>query len=70
MEDKKNNKITYILNICYNPDTDEIEYISEGYDNDSDFSTITPFNIDKDYTKFLTSEDMELIKDTYDIDDN
>ena len=70
MEDDKNNKIIYTLRICYNPDNDEIEYIAEGFDNDIDFTPITPNYIDKDYTTFITSEDMQTIKLVYDIEEN
>jgi len=70
MEDDKNNKITYTLRICFNPDTDEVEYIAEGLDDDIEFTPITPNYIDKDYTSFITSEDMETIKLIYDIEDN
>ena len=47
MEDDKNNKITYTLKICFNPETDEIEYIAEGMDDDDfNFTPITPNYID------------------------
>jgi hypothetical protein len=70
MSKDKNNKVTYTLEITYNPDTDEVEYIAEGFDDEVDFTPITPNYIDKDYTKFITSEDMEMIKDVYDIEEN
>lgn len=71
MEDDKNNKITYTLKICFNPETDEIEYIAEGMDDDDfNFTPITPNYIDKDYTTFITSEDMQTIKLVYDIEEN
>ena len=71
MEDKKkNNKFTYTLKIRYNPDRDEIDYIAEGIDDEIDFTPITPFNIDKDYITFITPEDMQMIKEVYDIEEN
>ena len=70
MNKDKKNTVTYTLKICFNPDTDEIEYIAEGIDDDFDFTPITPFNIDKDYTPFITSEDMEIIQKVYDIEDS
>jgi len=70
MEKDKNNKITYTLEISYNPDTDEVDYIAEGLDDEADFTPITPNYIDKSYTDFITSEDMEMIRDVYDIEDN
>lgn len=69
MAKEKKNTTTYTLKICFNPDTDEIEYIAEGLDDNIDFSPITPYNIDYDYTSLITSEDMELIKEVYDIED-
>ena len=69
MSEDKKTKITYTLKICYNPDTDEVEYIAEGMDDEVDFTPITPYNIDRDYTSFITSEDMELIREVYDIED-
>jgi len=70
MSKPKKNIVTYTLNIKYNKDTDEVEYIAEGYDDDmADFVPITPFNIEKDYTEFITSEDMEMIQEIYDIED-
>ena len=70
--DKTNKKgyMTYTLKICFNEDTDEIEYIAEGIDDEIDFTPITPFNIDKDYTTFITPEDMQMIKEVYDIEEN
>ena len=71
MEDDKNNKVTYTLKICFNPETDEIEYIAEGMDDDDfNFTPITPNYIDKDYTSFITSEDMETIKAVYNIEES
>ena len=70
MADDKKNTVTYTLKICFNPETDEIEFIAEGLDDDFDFTPITPYNIDKDYTTFITSEDMEVIRKIYDIEDN
>ena len=40
MENDK--KVTYTLRICFNPETDEIEYIAEGIDDDFNFTPITP----------------------------
>ena len=39
--DKDKKTVVYTLRICFNPDTDEIEYIAEGIDDDFDFG----FNI-------------------------
>ena len=66
-KDKKGN-VVYTLKICFNPDTDEIEYIAEGFDDSFNFTPINPFNLDKDYTDAITSEDMEAIKELYDIE--
>ena len=69
MDNDKKGNVVYTLRICFNPDTDEVEYIAEGFD-DMDFTPITPNYIDKNYTEFITSEDMETIKEVYDIEDN
>ena len=70
MEKDKKNHVVYTLRICFNPDNDEIEYIAEGLDDEFDFTPITPNYIDKSYTEFITSEDMEMIRDVYDIENN
>jgi hypothetical protein len=70
--EKENKKgyMVYSLKICINRDTDEIEYIAEGYDDDNvSFSGINPFDLDADITKFFTSEDMETIRLLYDIEE-
>ena len=69
MEKDKKNTVTYTLKICFNPDTDEVEYIAEGIDEDFDFTPINPFSLSKSHTKLFTSEDMEAIKKLYDIKD-
>tara|TARA_R110002020_G_scaffold230312_3_gene441184 strand:- start:3123 stop:3332 length:210 start_codon:yes stop_codon:yes gene_type:complete len=68
--EKKNNKCVYTLRICFNPDTDEIEYIAEGIDDDFDFTPINPQDFTTDTTPLLTPEDMELIKKLYELEDN
>ena len=68
--EKKNNKCVYTLKICFNPDTDEIEYIAEGVDDDFNFTPINPFDIDMDYTTLVTSEDMEMIKRIFNIEED
>jgi hypothetical protein len=63
--------MTYTLKICFNEDTDEIEYIAEGYDGDTtNIIPVNPFNLQSDVTEFFTSEDMEVIKELYDIEDS
>jgi hypothetical protein len=66
----KDNKITYTLKICYNPETDEIEYIAEGLDDNFNFTPISPFDLNTDITSFVTSEDMLAMKKLYDIEDD
>ena len=67
---EKKNKSVYTLKICFNPDTDEIEYIAEGVDDDFNFTPINPFDIDKDYTTIVTWEDMEMIKKIFNIEED
>ena len=70
MKKDKKGTIVYTLKICFNPDTDEIEYIAEGMDDDFNFTPITPFNLDADVTPLLTWEDMETIKKLYNIEES
>tara|TARA_R100000700_G_C3171579_1_gene146161 strand:- start:1027 stop:1335 length:309 start_codon:yes stop_codon:yes gene_type:complete len=70
MDNNKKGTVVYTLKICFNPDTDEVEYIAEGMDNDFDFTEVNPFNLDVDLTPCLTSEDMETIKDLYDFEED
>ena len=70
MEKDKKNIVTYILTIKYNPDTDNIEYISEGFDNNFDFTPILIYNLTMDNTELLTCEDMETIKELYHIEED
>ena len=67
---EKDKKVVYTLKICFNPETDEIEYIAEGIDDNFNFTPISPFNLGVDMTKFVTSEDMLVIKKLYDLEDN
>lgn len=66
-KDKKGN-VVYTLKISFNPDTDEVDYIAEGMDDKFDFTPINPLNFDRDYTEIVTSEDMEAIRELFDID--
>jgi|TARA_R100001129_G_scaffold134652_1_gene96090 hypothetical protein len=66
-KDKKGN-VVYTLKISFNPDTDEVDYIAEGMDDEFDFTPINPLNFDRDYTEIVTSEDMEAIRELFDID--
>ena len=67
-EDKKNT-VVYTLEICFNPDTDEIEYIAEGMDDeDIDITPLSPYNLSSDVTTMFTWEDMELIRKIYNIE--
>ena len=68
MADDKKNNITYTLKICFNPDTDEVEYIAEGMDDSFNFTAISPFNLESDITTIITWEDMEMIRELYDIE--
>ena len=68
MDKDKKGHIVYTLRICFNPDTDEIEYIAEGLDDDFNFTPINPFDLEVDYTEIVTSEDMEAIRKLYDIE--
>ena len=68
--DKDKKSVVYTLRICFNPDTDEIEYIAEGIDDNFDFTPLSPFNLGVSITKFVTSEDMLVIKKLYDLEDN
>ena len=68
--DKDKKSVVYTLRICFNPDTDEIEYIAEGIDDEFDFTPINPFDFERDYSDIATSEDMELIQKLYGIEDN
>mgnify|MGYP005821669417 CR=1 FL=1 len=70
MEKDKKNHVVYTLRICFNPDTDEVDYIAEGIDDEFDFTPITPYNLDSNITSFFTSEDMETIRKLYDIEKN
>jgi len=67
-EDIKKGYMVYTLKICFNQDTDEIEYIAEGLDEDDvAFTPITPYDLSADVTQFFTWEDMETIRKLYDI---
>ena len=66
--DKDKKSVVYTLRICFNPDTDEIEYIAEGIDDSFDFTPINPLDFESDYTKIVTSEDMEAIQKLYNIE--
>ena len=70
MEKDKKNTVTYTLKICFNPDTEEVEYISEGMDDDFNFTPINPFNLKSNSTTALTWEDMESMKELYNIEEN
>ena len=70
MDNDKKGNVVYTLRICFNPDTDEVEYIAEGMDDEFDFTPINPFNFDRDYTEIVTSEDMEAIRELFDIEKN
>ena len=70
MDNNKKGKITYTLKICFNPDTDEVDYIAEGMDDDFNFTELDPFNLTRDMTSFFTSEDMEALKKLYDIEED
>ena len=67
MADDKKNTVTYTLRICFNPDTDEVEYLAEGIDDDFDFTPLNPFNLSPNVTQFFTWEDMEAIKEIHNI---
>ena len=66
-KDKKGN-VVYTLKISFNPDTDEVDYIAEGMDDEFDFPPINPLNFDSDYTEIVTSEDMEAIRELFDLE--
>tara|TARA_R110002012_G_scaffold319028_1_gene538521 strand:- start:4220 stop:4432 length:213 start_codon:yes stop_codon:yes gene_type:complete len=66
-KDKKGN-VVYTLKISFNPDTDEVDYIAEGMDDEFDFTPINPLNFDSDYTEIVTSEDMEAIRELFDLE--
>jgi hypothetical protein len=70
MEKDKKNLTTYTLVIKYDANTDEIEYIAEGYDDDFDFTPLNLDNLTMDNTDIITSEDMEAIKELYSFEDN
>lgn len=70
MDNNKKGTITYTLKICFNPDTDEVEYIAEGMDDSFNFTELDPFNLTRDITPSLTTEDMETIKELYDIEED
>jgi|TARA_R100001594_G_C3943492_1_gene241227 hypothetical protein len=70
MEKDKKNLTTYTLVIKYDANTDEIEYIAEGYDDDFDFTPLNLDNLTMDNTDIITSEDMETIKELYSFEDN
>ena len=70
MDKDKKNLVTYTLTIKYDPDTDNIEYIAEGFDDNFDFTPINPFDLEKDFTNVITSEDMEAIQKLYDIEED
>ena len=66
---KKDKKgyIVYTLKICFNPETDDIEYICEGVNEDFNFTPIVPFDLDIDITSKLNTEDMEAILELYEV---
>ena len=68
MDDDKKNTVTYTLKICFNPDTDEVEYIAEGMDDSFEITHISPFNLESDMTNIITWEDMEMIRELYGIE--
>jgi len=68
MEKDKKGHIVYTLKICFNPDTDEVEYIAEGMNDDFNFTSINPFDLGVDFSEAITSEDMEAIQKLYDIE--
>ena len=68
-KDKKGN-VVYTLKISFNPDTDEIDYIAEGMDDDFNFTPFQPFNLDHAIVNVMTSEDMEAIKGLYEIEED
>ena len=70
MKKDKKNTVTYTLKICFNPKTDEVEYIAEGIDDEFNFTPLTPYDLDRDFTPMLTVEDMETIREIYDIDES
>ncbi len=59
-----------MLTIQYNKETEEVEYISEGTDDVMNTSDINPFSLTKDCTNFITSEDMQFIKDSYELEND
>ena len=63
--------MVYTLKIWINKDTEDVEYIAEGLDEDNvTFTGINPFDLDRDVTQFFTSEDMETIKMLYDVEES
>ena len=69
-KNEKKGYVIYTLSICYNKDTEDIEFIAEGIDETKmSITPLNPFNLDKDITKFFTSEDMEAIRELYDIEE-
>jgi len=70
MEKDKKNLTTYTLVIKYDANSDKIEYIAEGYDDDFDFTPLSLDNLTMDNTEIITSEDMETIKELYSFEDN
>jgi hypothetical protein len=64
----KKGYMIYTFKICYNEETEEVKYLAEGFDeDDTDFTPFNPFDMTMNMTKVLTSEDMEAIKELYDI---
>ena len=45
MDKDKKGTVVYTLKICFNPDTDEVEYLAEGIDDEFDFTPLNPFNL-------------------------
>ena len=67
MEKDKKNHVVYTLRICFNPETDEVEYIAEGIDDDFNFTPLSPYDLSPDVTQFFTWEDMDILKKIHDI---
>ena len=64
----KKGYMIYSFKICFNEETEEVKYLAEGFDvDDTDFIPFNPFDMSTNMTKMLTSEDMEAIKELYDV---
>ena len=59
-----------MLTIQYNKETEEVEYISEGTDDVMNTSDINPFSLTKDCTNLITCEDMQYMKDSYELEND